>query len=103
MFAVTFGTRYYIFDFRARLYLNSYVMENNITCYNLHWISLAENIHPTDCFDMTFSNWYGGGQTAESAWPLEKGSHSFQPFITGTVDTHEWGNVLKRYFVSSKG
>lgn len=92
---------YYIF--RARLYLSSYEIQNNITCYNLHWISLSEKIYPTDCFDMTFSNWFGGGQTAESAWPLEKGSHFFQPFITGTVESHEWGNVLKRYFISSKG
>ncbi|KAJ8965872.1 hypothetical protein NQ314_003852 [Rhamnusium bicolor] len=88
---------------RARLYLNFYELKEDIKCYNLRWISLSDSVSPTDCFDMTNGHWYGGGQTAESAWPLEKGGHSFQPFITGKVDRHEWGNVLKRYFISSKG
>lgn len=88
---------------RARLYLNYYELEGDIKCYNLKWISLTPDVAPTDCFDMTNSHWYGGGQTAEFAWPLEKGGHNFQPFITGKVEQNEWGNVLKRYFISSKG
>ncbi|KAJ8985628.1 hypothetical protein NQ317_015123 [Molorchus minor] len=88
---------------RARLYLSFYNLANDVKCYNLHWISLSDSLAPTDCFDMTSSHWYGGGQTAESAWPLEKGGHPFQPFITGKVDRNEWGNVLKRYFINSKG
>lgn len=36
---------------------------------------------------------YGGGQNKESAWPLEKGSHDFAPFVTGNVERYEWGNL----------
>ncbi|KAJ8914957.1 hypothetical protein NQ315_002481 [Exocentrus adspersus] len=87
---------------RARLYLHYYEL-HGVKCYNLKWISLSQNIAPTDCFDMTNSHWYGGGQTAEFAWPLERGGHDFHPFVTGKVEQQEWGNVLKRYFINSKG
>lgn len=89
---------------KGRLYLHFYRFHDNIKCYNLKWISLNENVSPTDCIEMaTGVHWYGGGQTQESAWPLEKGQHGFQPFITGDVQRHEWGNVLKRYFINSRG
>ncbi|KAL3277390.1 hypothetical protein HHI36_012739 [Cryptolaemus montrouzieri] len=89
---------------RARLYLDSYELNSRVKCYNLKWIALGDNRELIDCFEFSSNeHWYGGGQNAESAWQLEKGSHEFSPFITGTVDKHEWGNVLKRYFISSKG
>ncbi|CAH1099618.1 unnamed protein product [Psylliodes chrysocephalus] len=88
---------------RARLYLNFADLGTDVKCYNLQWISLSENLFPTDCFDMSNAHWYGGGQTAENAWPLEKGSFFYQPIITGNIETHEWGNVVKRYFINSKG
>ncbi|XP_050517920.1 myogenesis-regulating glycosidase [Diabrotica virgifera virgifera] len=88
---------------RARLYMNFFDLGSDVKCYNVQWIALSESLAPTDCFDMSHSHWYGGGQTAENAWPLEKGSHFYQPFITGNIETHEWGNVLKRYFINSKG
>ncbi|XP_030756966.1 myogenesis-regulating glycosidase [Sitophilus oryzae] len=89
---------------RARLYLHLYTMQGDIRCYNLKWLSLNEHLSPTDCFEMRSNlHWYGGGQTQESAWPLEKGLHDFQPFVTGNVEHHEWGNVLKRYFINSRG
>lgn len=90
---------------RARLYLHFYEINPEVRCYNLKWVSLSENVHPTDCFDISAPNtyWYGGGQTAENAWPLDKGDHDFAPFITGRVNRHQWGNVLKRYFINSKG
>lgn len=89
---------------RARLYLNMYNLPHDVKCYNLHWIALSNNILPTDCFDFSTGHWYGGGQTMESSWPLEKkANHIFQPFITGRVEVNEWGNVLKRYFINSKG
>ncbi|KAF5289192.1 hypothetical protein FQR65_LT00078 [Abscondita terminalis] len=90
---------------RARLYLQFYKLNEEVNCYNLQWISLSEHVHPTDCYDLSPStgHWYGGGQTSESAWPLEKGLHNFAPFVTGRVEKHEWGNVLRRFFISSKG
>jgi hypothetical protein len=89
----------------ARLYLQFHQHSPEVKCYNFQWIALNDAIAPTDCYDLSQPNdhWYGGGQTAESAWPLEKGNHDFAPFITGRVDKHEYGNVLERYFISSKG
>ncbi|XP_045467936.1 myogenesis-regulating glycosidase isoform X3 [Harmonia axyridis] len=89
---------------RARLYLNHHDFSSEVKCYNLRWVALGDNGDLTDCFEFsTNEHWYGGGQNAESAWQLEKGHHEFSPFITGNVDKHEWGNVLKRFFISSKG
>ncbi|XP_017773034.1 PREDICTED: uncharacterized family 31 glucosidase KIAA1161 isoform X2 [Nicrophorus vespilloides] len=89
---------------RARLYLHFYELHEDVRCYNMKWISLSKDLEPTDCIDLHESgHWYGGGQNAESAWPLEKGGHDFAPFVTGRVDKHQWGNVLKRYFINSKG
>lgn len=89
---------------RARLYLKMYNLHNDVKCYNLNWIALAETVSPTDCFDFSSSHWYGGGQMMESSWPLErKANHPFQAFVTGRVEVNEWGNVLKRYFINSKG
>lgn len=90
---------------RARLYLRTFEMNSKVKCYNFEWMSLSENIFPTDCFDLSpaTEHWYGGGQTSESAWPLEKGLHDFAPFVTGRIEKHEWGNVLKRFFINSKG
>ncbi|CAG9817998.1 unnamed protein product [Phaedon cochleariae] len=88
---------------RARLYLDFHDLDDAVKCYNLRWISLSDSVPPTDCFDLSAAHWYGGGQTAEAAWPLEKGGHPFRPFVTGRVEDGRWGNVVKRYFVSSKG
>lgn len=90
---------------RARLHLDYYELNSELKCYNLKWTSLSDEIYPTDCIDISQSagHWYGGGQTAESAWPLEKNTQSFAPFVTGRIEKHKWGNVLKRYFINSKG
>lgn len=37
---------------RARLYLSFYLLQDEIKCYNLKWISLNDGIFPTDCFEM---------------------------------------------------
>ncbi|XP_018320053.1 myogenesis-regulating glycosidase isoform X2 [Agrilus planipennis] len=89
----------------ARLYMNTFRLFPDTECYNFQWVSLAEEIAPTDCFDLSprTGHWYGGGQMAEHAWPLEKGLHNFAPFVTGVTDKYEWGNVLKRFFINSKG
>lgn len=88
---------------RARLYLDYYELYGELKCYNVNWMSLAESVTPSDCFDMSTSHWYGGGQPSDPAWPLEKTSQKYSPFITGRIERHSWGNVLKRYFINSKG
>lgn len=90
---------------RARLYLDYYELNGELKCYNLKWMSLTEEITPSDCFDISQGSgfWYGGGQTAQTGWPLEKNTQGYAPFVTGTIEKHHWGNVLKRYFINSKG
>lgn len=94
---------------RARLYLR-YEEEGNFRCYHINWKALAHDVFPTDCFDLTsaggsVSHWYGGGHAAGMRWPLEAGRVSWAPFLTGDSGRrdHQWGNVLKRFFISSKG
>lgn len=79
-------------------------------CYHIEWVALADDVFPTDCFDLTTaagagSHWYGGGHSAGMRWPLEAGRVSWAPFLTGDSvrRDHQWGNVLKRFFISSKG
>lgn len=90
---------------RARLYLNFRQVNPEVRCYNIHWMSLSPGITPTDCYDWHKLNghWFGGGQTSDGQWPLERGTYNFSPFITGRISKHKWGNVLKRYFINSRG
>ncbi|PNF28508.1 hypothetical protein B7P43_G14787 [Cryptotermes secundus] len=87
---------------KARLYIN-YTEHIGVRCYHVTWESLTSDFHPTDCYEWSDGHLYGGGQTQKMAWPIEKGSVKMSPFITGDVRQHEWGNVLKRYFISSNG
>ncbi|XP_068622539.1 myogenesis-regulating glycosidase isoform X2 [Battus philenor] len=91
-----------------RLYLRSLPHQpglENTTCYSVHWKALHSDIAPTDCFDWsdTKVHWYGGGQSLNLTWPLNKGSIDFTPFITGDVQKSQWSNVLTRYFINTKG
>ncbi|CAK1542409.1 unnamed protein product [Leptosia nina] len=78
---------------------------DNTTCYSVHWQALRHDISPTDCFDWgeTKVHWYGGGQSANLTWPLDTGAIDYTPFITGDMQKHQFGNVLTRYFINSKG
>nr|XP_022900826.1 uncharacterized family 31 glucosidase KIAA1161 isoform X2 [Onthophagus taurus] len=88
----------------ARLYIDLFQMNPETRCYNFQWISLNEKVEPTDCFDLVPGEyWYGGGQNQDVSWPLNKLNHDFVPFITGSIEKHQWGNVLKRYFINSRG
>ncbi|KAJ1522038.1 hypothetical protein ONE63_002356 [Megalurothrips usitatus] len=96
---------------RARLYLQYEQQSSKVRCYQITWVALAEDVFPTDCYDLTGlpgavkSHWYGGGHTTGARWPLEAGSVSWAPFLTGDSvrRDHQWGNVLRRFFISSKG
>ncbi|KRT82076.1 glycoside hydrolase, partial [Oryctes borbonicus] len=90
---------------RSRLYMQFYELDYEVKCYNLQWMALSEGIEPTDCFDMSPASvyWYGGGQLAESIFQLNNANHNFAPFVTGKIETNQWGNILKRYFINSKG
>ena len=95
----------------ARMYLNaddSLVTSedaSSVKCYKIKWESLDGNYNPINCFNIgdEHGNWYGGGLTNTSDWPLERASFKFSPFITGDGLKHQWGNAIKRYFLNSKG
>ncbi|XP_028036669.1 myogenesis-regulating glycosidase isoform X2 [Bombyx mandarina] len=78
---------------------------DNTTCYSIHWQALRPDVTPTDCFDWgdTKVHWYGGGQSFNLTWPLDAGSISFTPFVTGDMQKSQWGNLLTRYFINTKG
>ncbi|XP_059614356.1 myogenesis-regulating glycosidase isoform X1 [Phlebotomus argentipes] len=92
-------------DGKARMYLNFRELSPTVPCYTIRWQSLSPDVLPTDCYEsfMGQGHWYGGGLTRGGNWPLETESFSFAPFITGDANRQQWGNALKRYFISSRG
>ncbi|XP_045775611.1 myogenesis-regulating glycosidase isoform X2 [Maniola jurtina] len=78
---------------------------DNTTCYSVHWKALRHDVSPTDCFDWsdTKVHWFGAGQSINLTWPLDTGSIDFTPFITGEMQKSQWGNVVTRYLINSKG
>ncbi|XP_016768463.1 uncharacterized protein LOC726210 isoform X2 [Apis mellifera] len=89
---------------QARLYL-SHTKHPDMHCYHVTWQSLSSHYNPRDCFDWSAKrgHWYGGGQVQNMPYPLERGRLELSPFITGDIGKHPFGNVLKRYFLNSKG
>lgn len=90
-----------------RFYINKFPQDDidNTTCYSIHWQALKHDVTPNDCFDWgdTKVHWYGGGQSLNLTWPLDTGYLDYTPFITGDIVKTEWSNVLRRYFINSKG
>ncbi|XP_016845617.1 myogenesis-regulating glycosidase isoform X3 [Nasonia vitripennis] len=88
----------------SRLYLG-HTKRDNMNCYHVTWQALSPGVNPQDCFDWSAKrgHWYGAGQIQNMAYPLEQGRLEPSPFITGDIRKHPFGNVLKRYFLNSKG
>lgn len=91
-------------DSIARLYM-SYEQKGAADCYVVRWQSLDINHYPEDCYDFTAAkgHWYGGGITKANEWPFDEATFEFTPFITGDANSQQFGNALKRYFISSAG
>ncbi|XP_076625553.1 uncharacterized protein LOC143343964 isoform X1 [Colletes latitarsis] len=89
---------------QTRLYL-AHTKHEDMHCYHVTWQSLNPYYNPTDCFDWSSKrgHWYGAGQVQNMPYPLERGRLDSSPFITGDIAKHTFGNVLKRYFLNSKG
>ncbi|XP_015592413.1 myogenesis-regulating glycosidase isoform X2 [Cephus cinctus] len=89
---------------QTRLYL-AHTQSNDMNCYHVAWQSLSPHFNPMDCFDWSSKrgHWYGAGQIQNMAYPLEQGRLDLSPFITGDIRKHPFGNVLKPYFLNSKG
>ena len=89
----------------------------------LYWQSLKKDASPMDCFPVlnkdgkkksrkdkrslehskNQGHWYGGGESLNAAWPLEKGNIKLSAFVTGDEGRTEWGNLIKKYFLNSRG
>ncbi|KAK2579191.1 hypothetical protein KPH14_002712 [Odynerus spinipes] len=89
---------------QTRLYL-AHTKREDMHCYHVTWQSLNPHYNPKDCFDWSLKrgHWYGAGQIQNMPYPLERGRLDLSPFITGDIRRHPFGNVLKRYFLNSKG
>lgn len=92
-------------DSIARLYMTYTHKAAVRDCYTIEWQSLDAGHYPQDCFDLkeSMGHWYGGGITKNNDWPFDNATFDFQPFISGDANTHQFGNALRRYFISSNG
>ncbi|KAK9874963.1 hypothetical protein WA026_005778 [Henosepilachna vigintioctopunctata] len=89
---------------KARLDLHAYELNTTAKCYNFKWTALGGIDSLIDCFQFSDKeHWYGGGQNVKSSFHFDKGFHKYSPFITGRIGDNNWGNLLKRYFISSRG
>ncbi|XP_052820279.1 uncharacterized protein LOC128246121 [Mya arenaria] len=77
----------------------------SLSCYDVEWTALkCVGQVLTDCFNTSGAHWYGGYEDHDQHWPFEKNSiketsyTGNDPFHPGVI-----GNILERYFVSSKG
>lgn len=91
-------------DQNARLYFK-YEEKNGIECHDIKWEALSQNVFPQDCYEFPKDkgNWYGGGITKQNDYPFDKATFDFSPFITGDSRAQQFGNALKRYFISTDG
>lgn len=91
-------------DQNARLYFK-YEEKNGIECHDIKWEALSQNVFPQDCYEFPEDkgNWYGGGITKQNDYPFDRATFDFSPFITGDSRVQQFGNAMKRYFISSEG
>ncbi|XP_052820178.1 myogenesis-regulating glycosidase-like [Mya arenaria] len=76
-----------------------------LSCYDVEWTALkCVGQVLTDCFNTSGAHWYGGYEDHDQHWPFEKNSMK-ETSYTGNDPFHPGviGNILERYFVSSKG
>ncbi|XP_013773478.1 uncharacterized family 31 glucosidase KIAA1161-like [Limulus polyphemus] len=88
--------------YRAQLHID-YWHEENLSCYNLQWRSLAPNTYLKDCYSLSGAYWFGMGEMYKTSFPFSNISLPLQPFITGDAYQDQLGPVLERYWLSSKG
>lgn len=89
--------------YRARLHLN-FTHTSNISCYNVHWTSLAMDTVLRDCISLKNANWYGMGLQRGLQWPLRvTPGDSSHPLVTGDGVEEMFGGVIDRYWLSSDG
>lgn len=77
--------------------------DDGVTCHRVVWTSLTRTSLPRDCWPLSAEHhWYGGGETLASGWP-HQGQFGMTPFVTGDGDRTVWGNVIRKYWLNSRG
>jgi len=67
------------------------------------WEAFYEGLKLRDCFDGgSDGRWFGGGESSKAGWPLNNVTKG-DAFTTGDQGKTTWGNVIKRFFLSSRG
>ena len=76
----------------------------DMDCFDLEWTALrcVDQVF-TDCFEIGSAHWYGGYQNKQQYWPLSRNGLSMTAFISNDIFWGSVGDVLERYFFSSKG
>ena len=66
---------------------------------------MFQETFPCDCWPVggEHGHWYGGGESLVSQWPLDQGRITMEPFVTGDEDQTMWGNVIRKFFINSRG
>ena len=80
--------------------------EEGVICHRVVTQSLSKEISPCDCWPVGGSqapHWYGGGESLLSSWPLGRDTLNMTPFVTGDEQRRMWGNVIRKFFINSKG
>ena len=80
--------------------------EGGVICHRVITQSLSKEISPCDCWPVGGAgapHWYGGGESLVSSWPLGRDSLNMTPFVTGDEQRRMWGNVIRKFFINSKG
>lgn len=76
----------------------------DMDCFDLEWTALrCVDQVLTDCFDIRSTHWFGGYQNKQQHWPLNKNNMTMAAFVSHDIFLHPVGDVLERYFFSSKG
>ncbi|XP_045163189.2 myogenesis-regulating glycosidase-like [Mercenaria mercenaria] len=75
-----------------------------LECYNVEWVSQRDSSQIlTDCFNVATAHWYGGYEDYHQYWPFDKNIMPLSPYVSNDAFKEGIGNVLERYFISSRG
>ncbi|XP_074650154.1 myogenesis-regulating glycosidase-like isoform X2 [Tubulanus polymorphus] len=77
-------------------------ISKDISCFRVSWTAVSDEYPLMDCYDLS-GHWYGGAIIPNQLWPMDRQNHSLEPYLTGNMFDGEYGSVVERYWLSSKG
>ena len=76
----------------------------DMDCYDIEWTALrCVDQVLTDCYSIGSAHWYGGYENKQHYWPLSRNNQSMTAYVSNDIYQGDIGDVLERYFFSSKG